>query len=101
MRGASKRGPDLEQGRSLHIHSDRSDGLASIPQIMEHVATKTDLSVIAITDHNTIEGALFAKSLEELYPGLEVIVGEEVTSKSVSYTHLRAHETRHDLVCRL
>src|SRR5665648_401019 len=22
-------------------------------------------------------------------------------SKSVSYTHLRAHETRHDLVCRL
>ena len=23
------------------------------------------------------------------------------TLKSVSYTHLRAHETRHDLVCRL
>ena len=23
------------------------------------------------------------------------------TNKSVSYTHLRAHETRHDLVCRL
>src|SRR5659263_750530 len=23
------------------------------------------------------------------------------TSRSVSYTHLRAHETRHDLVCRL
>src|SRR5450756_2937090 len=23
------------------------------------------------------------------------------TSGSVSYTHLRAHETRHDLVCRL
>src|SRR5665648_825751 len=23
------------------------------------------------------------------------------TRKSVSYTHLRAHETRHDLVCRL
>ena len=22
-------------------------------------------------------------------------------SKAVSYTHLRAHETRHDLVCRL
>ena len=66
----------------LHIHSDMSDGLASIPQIMEHVANKTDLSVIAITDHNTIDGALFAKSLAELYPGIEVIVGEEVTSKS-------------------
>src|SRR5450756_2741578 len=23
------------------------------------------------------------------------------TSRAVSYTHLRAHETRHDLVCRL
>src|SRR5450756_2831847 len=28
-------------------------------------------------------------------------VGLVVTMKSVSYTHLRAHETRHDLVCRL
>lgn len=65
----------------LHIHSRHSDGLASVPQIMDYVYDKTDLSVIAITDHNTIEGALFAKSLEELYPGLEVIVGEEITSK--------------------
>src|SRR5450759_4635779 len=24
-----------------------------------------------------------------------------ISSRSVSYTHLRAHETRHDLVCRL
>ena len=24
-----------------------------------------------------------------------------LTDTSVSYTHLRAHETRHDLVCRL
>ncbi len=65
----------------LHIHSRHSDGLASIPQIMEYVATKTDLRVIAITDHNTLEGALFAKSLEDMYPGLEVVVGEEITSK--------------------
>jgi len=64
----------------LHIHSSHSDGLAKIPQIMEYVATKTDLSVIAITDHNTIEGALFAKELEEVY-GIEVIVGEEVSSR--------------------
>lgn len=65
----------------LHIHSNHSDGLASIPDIMEYAATRTDLSVIAITDHNTIEGALQAKALEDGYPGLEVIVGEEVTSK--------------------
>src|SRR5450759_5154457 len=28
-------------------------------------------------------------------------VNEMRPSKAVSYTHLRAHETRHDLVCRL
>jgi len=72
---------DVWSKADLHIHSRHSDGLASIPEIMEYVATKTDLKVIAITDHNTIEGALFAKSIEDLYPGLEVVVGEEITSK--------------------
>lgn len=64
----------------LHIHSDHSDGTASIPEIMEYVQHKTDLDVIAITDHNTIEGALFAQSLAEMYD-FEVIVGEEVSSR--------------------
>ncbi|HET6350752.1 MAG TPA: CehA/McbA family metallohydrolase [Coriobacteriia bacterium] len=64
----------------LHIHSDHSDGLASIPQIMEYVAHHTDLDVIAITDHNTMEGARFAKSLSELYD-FDVVLGEEVSSK--------------------
>ena len=63
----------------LHIHSSHSDGTGKIPEIMEYVATKTDLKVIAITDHNTIEGALFAKELEEVY-GIEVVIGEEVSS---------------------
>src|SRR5450756_2283068 len=27
--------------------------------------------------------------------------GDNLDPESVSYTHLRAHETRHDLVCRL
>src|SRR5450759_2181405 len=29
------------------------------------------------------------------------LIGGEGTAIPVSYTHLRAHETRHDLVCRL
>lgn len=65
----------------LHIHSNHSDGLARIPEILDYVQDKTDLKIIAITDHNTIEGALFAKSLEDLYD-FEVVVGEEVSSKS-------------------
>src|SRR5450756_1303127 len=34
------------------------------------------------------------------YPDLHAIPGG-VEAVAVSYTHLRAHETRHDLVCRL
>ena len=64
----------------IHIHSNHSDGVATIPAIMDHVQANTDLKVIAITDHNTIEGALFAKSLEEMYD-FEVVVGEEVSAK--------------------
>src|SRR5450756_3146949 len=30
-----------------------------------------------------------------------LLEGEVIDRESVSYTHLRAHETRHDLVCRL
>ena len=65
----------------IHIHSRHSDGLASIPEILNYVEAETDLKVIAITDHNTIEGAILAKSMEQEY-GFEVIVGEEVSSRS-------------------
>ncbi|MFA5844288.1 MAG: CehA/McbA family metallohydrolase [Coriobacteriia bacterium] len=65
----------------LHIHTNHSDGLAKVPQVMDFVQERTDLKVIAITDHNTIEGALFAKSLEDLYD-FEVVVGEEISSRS-------------------
>lgn len=64
----------------IHIHSNHSDGLGSIPEIMEYVEHRTDLSVIAITDHNTLEGGRYAQSLAELY-GFEVVLGEEVSSK--------------------
>ena len=73
--------PDIWSKADIHIHSDHSDGLASIPEIMEYVAHSTDLRVIAITDHNTIEGALFARSLSELYD-FEVVVGSEVSSEA-------------------
>ncbi len=84
-RSAARRGhrvtPDIWSKADIHIHSNHSDGLARIPEIMDYVQNETDLSVIAITDHNTLEGALFAKSLEDLYD-FEVIVGEEVSSRS-------------------
>jgi predicted metal-dependent phosphoesterase TrpH len=76
----------------LHIHSNHSDGLATIPEIMDYVQGHTDLSVIAITDHNTIEGARFAQSLQDMYD-FEVVVGEEVSTKQGHVIGLWLEET--------
>ena len=64
-----------------HIHTTYSDGLMSPEETIDFVATQTDLRVIAITDHDTIEGALIAQHYARRYTGrLEVIVGQEVST---------------------
>jgi len=65
----------------LHIHSNYSDGRPTIQQILDYAEASTDLDVIAITDHNTIDGALEAKRLmaEKKYR-FQLIIGEEVSS---------------------
>ncbi len=63
----------------LHLHTTHSDGTASVEQLLEHAA-QSDLRVIAITDHDTIDGALEARRLASSY-GIEVIVGEEVSTQ--------------------
>src|SRR5260370_16383990 len=47
----------------LHMHSTYSDGLGTIQQILYHVQHNTDLDVIALTDHNVVEGARRARDL--------------------------------------
>ncbi len=64
----------------LHIHTSYSyDGTATVAAILEHVARQTDLDVIAITDHDEIDGALEAMELAPRY-GVEVIPGSEVST---------------------
>ena len=87
----TNRVPETWGKADIHIHSDHSDGLASIAQIMDFVQTSTDLAVIAITDHNTIEGALVAQSLSEFYD-FEVVVGEEVSSREGHVIGLYLHQ---------
>ena len=62
----------------LHMHTNYSDGSATPREIVSQ-AIEQGLNVIAITDHNTIDGALEARSivLKENLP-IQVIVGEEV-----------------------
>ncbi len=67
----------------MHIHSMASDGTASAAQILEHVERHTDLDVIAIADHERIEAAVECRRLAgERGSRIEVVVGEEVTTRS-------------------
>jgi len=63
----------------MHVHTTASDGTATPRQVLEFVAARTNLSVVAICDHNTNEGALEAAEYASEY-GIEVVVGQEVES---------------------
>jgi predicted metal-dependent phosphoesterase TrpH len=66
----------------LHMHTIYSDGCATIEELLEYVQNHTDLDVIAVTDHDQIEGALRARDLQTRGSyHFEVIVGEEITTK--------------------
>ena len=81
-RGDAPRGGG-ERGRAdMHIHSLYSDGTASVAQILEHVEHQTDLDVIAITDHERVDGALRAAELHAAGDhSFDLVVGEEITTR--------------------
>jgi len=65
----------------LHVHTHHSDGQDSPAEVLQW-ARRVGLDVIAITDHDVIDGALIASSLARGSDGgPEVIVGEEVSSR--------------------
>ena len=67
----------------LHIHTLASDGTAGIAEILDHVERGRLLDVIAITDHERVDAALAARALLMRRPSnVEVIVGEEITTRS-------------------
>jgi predicted metal-dependent phosphoesterase TrpH len=66
----------------LHIHSLASDGTAGVAEILEHAERRTDLDVIAITDHERIDAAVAARSMARSGGyRVEVIVGEEISTR--------------------
>jgi predicted metal-dependent phosphoesterase TrpH len=65
----------------LHIHTAIGDGMAEVQELLGYVEEKTDLDVIAVTDHDNIRGAYAARELwaKGRY-SFEVVAGVEVTA---------------------
>lgn len=65
----------------LHIHTSMSDGMATAAQLVRHLIATAELNVIAVTDHDTIDGSLVAKDIAtNLGAEFEVIIGAEITT---------------------
>lgn len=63
----------------LQIHSAHGDGMASAEEIFDLVERRAEFDVIAITDHDDIDGALIARDIHarggyhfDFVPGIEV-----------------------------
>jgi predicted metal-dependent phosphoesterase TrpH len=55
--------------------------MAEIPELLEFVETKTDLKVIAVTEHDSLDGAeLVYDAWARGRYSFEVVIGEEVTT---------------------
>ncbi len=65
----------------LHIHTSYSyDSSCAVSAVLKWAANRTDLNVIAITDHDVFGGALEAMQMAPKY-GIEVIPGCEITTQ--------------------
>jgi predicted metal-dependent phosphoesterase TrpH len=62
------------------MHTRASDGWPEPGRLVDHAAS-IGLNVIAVTDHDTIEGALWAAEHAAGRKRLEVVIGEEVSSR--------------------
>ena len=63
----------------LHIHTTASDGRFRPGEIVSRAA-RLGLRVIAITDHDTVDGLPEARQAAKSYPGLRVFSGVEIST---------------------
>lgn len=65
----------------LHIHTRHGDGLDAVECIFDHVEARTDLDVVAITEHDSLETALEARETWARGGyGFDFVPGVEVTT---------------------
>jgi len=87
----------------LHVHTKYS-GLARLgflrfpesvsePRDVVKQANRKGLSVVCVTDHNTIRGGVLAKDHAKEFPGTEVVIGEEISTLDGELIGLYLNET--------
>jgi predicted metal-dependent phosphoesterase TrpH len=64
----------------LHMHTNVSDGAAAVADLLAYVSQHRQLDVIAITDHDKLDAALWAYDHRDQYP-FDIVIGTEVTSR--------------------
>jgi predicted metal-dependent phosphoesterase TrpH len=66
----------------MHLHTLYSDGTAGIGALLDHVERHTDLDLVAITDHERLDGALRAREIHGAGDfSFQLVVGEEITTR--------------------
>jgi len=70
----------------LHLHTTSSDGMMSPAMLLNYVSVCTPLDLIAITDHNTLDGWERAREFQnrpenDHLQGIELVPGIEVSSR--------------------
>ncbi len=80
--GVPSLGEDAFGRADLHLHTRASDGLMSARDLVDHVARKTDLDIIAVTDHDETSASLEARewAIRQGYK-IQVVPGVEVTTR--------------------
>ncbi len=63
----------------LHIHSTASDGRFSPAEIV-HKSVEQELTIIALVDHDTVDGITLALVAAKAFPWLRVIPGVEIST---------------------
>ena len=66
-------------GVDLHLHSTASDGRFSPAELVRKAAEK-DLSVIALSDHDSVDGIIPAIEAVKAYPELQIIPAVEIST---------------------
>ena len=78
----TSRGHDARGKADMHLHTLYSDGTAEVQAVLDHVEAHTDLDVVAIADHERIDGALRAREIMAAGAySFELVIGEEITTR--------------------